>query len=109
MKLYSKWVQKRLDRPPAVCRDRSGKEVDWKEEKTRSSLGSENFNNVLLKPREEHLSQLREAGDLLTTADKAALLVMMELPMLEASSLVETLSQKLLEDPDATHSCCAPG
>jgi hypothetical protein len=49
------------------------------------------------------LHDLKEVAKQMSTSDVVALLVMMELPSLEASSLLHKLSKQLAEDPDSNY------
>lgn len=94
LKLYGKWVRERQLRPDLTI-PKTKKELD--------SLGLENFNRQLGEPRRRHLKELKEYGSQLTTADKVALLFMLELPALEISTLLHKLSAQLMQDPDAIY------
>ncbi len=93
-KLYDTWVRQRQDRPKV------------KYPKTESELkdiSKENFKNQFAAPRQKHLEQLRKVAKEMSIADKVALLVMLELPTVEASTLLHRLSMQLVQNPDATY------
>jgi len=106
LKLYDLWVRQRQERKEVRCIDAKGREVDWK--KDQEDLRRENFVNQLAGPRQEHLEQLKRMGREITTADKIALMAMLELPALEISSLMHKLSLNLAKDPHGIYNC-APG
>jgi hypothetical protein len=106
VKLYDMWVRQRQERKELHCTDSKGREIDWK--KDPENLRRENFVNRLAGPREEHLAQLKRMGKEMTTADKIALLALVELPAVEISSLMHKLSLNLAKDPKGVYSA-APG
>lgn len=93
-KLYDTWVRQRQHRPDIKCSDKP---------EDLEKLGSINYRSQLVEPRRNHLKQMKEVAKAMTIADKVALLVMMELPVLETSSLLHRLSLQLAEDPEATY------
>jgi hypothetical protein len=94
LKLYSSWVREGQKRP--VPRDSDDKgELE--------EIRADNFVSQLVKPRRSHLEQLKEVAEGMSTGDKVALLVMMELPALEISTLLHRLSLQLAENPGATY------
>ena len=94
LRLYDQWVRKRQDRPP---HDRP------KNEKELKQLGLKNFVNQLVQPRQDHLSQLKEVAQEMSIADKTALLVKLEIPVLETSSLLHKLGMQLAKDPESPY------
>ncbi len=92
--LYETWVKQRQDRPPFTCSEKR-EDVD--------RLARENVINQRIKPRKSHLEQLKKAGRDMTTADKVALLVMLEFPVLETSTLLHRLTGQLGKDPQAKY------
>ena len=94
VKLYDTWVRERQKRPDIKCTDN---------EKELKEVSQENFANQLAKPRRAHLEHLKKVAKEMTAADKVALLVMMELPVIETSTLLHRLSRQLAENPDATY------
>lgn len=92
--LYDRWVRKRQKRPSL--------EIPSNKEGLKK-LGLTNFVNQLVEPRKEHLAQLKEVASEMTIADKVALLVMLELPVLETSALLHKLSRQLSEDSMAPY------
>jgi len=94
VRLYDVWIRERQHRGDFQFAD--GKSI-VEEHRTH------NFAAQTAKPRQKHLEQLREVGKEMSTADKVALLVMMELPALEASTLLHRLSVQVLDRPDATY------
>jgi hypothetical protein len=93
-KVYDHWVRRRQNRP--------GFEVP-KDKKELEKLGTHNFEVQLAAPRREHLEQLRKLGSELAPADRVALLITLELPGVEASTLLHKLSMQLARDPGATY------
>lgn len=94
LKLYDAWVRERQRRPGLeIPKDKAG----------LRELGLKNFVRQLAEPRLRHLKQLKEVAPEMTTADKVALLVMLELPALEISTLLHKLSTQLMQDPDAIY------
>lgn len=94
LKLYEGWVYARRERPDFMIPE-NRKELDEARRK--------NFIGQLAGPRREHLKKLREIAPKLTTADTVALLVMLELPALEISTLLNRLRNQLTEDKDAVY------
>lgn len=94
LRLYDRWVRQRQNRPSLIIP---------KDAAELKSLGLRNFVTQLIEPRKRHLEQLKEASKELTTADKVALLVMLEFPVLETSTLLHKLTAQLTLDPDATY------
>ena len=94
LKLYDTWVRERQKRPDVRCTEDKA-EVE--------EVRRKNFANQLAKPRRRHLEQLREVAKEMSTADKVTLLVMLEFPVLEISTLLHRLSIQLAENPDALY------
>lgn len=92
--LYDTWVRERQRRKPFIV---LGPDDDFEK------VGLENFNTQSTDPRRSHLNQLKEFGEVLTTADKVALLVKLELSPLEASALMHRMSVQVALDPDAVY------
>jgi hypothetical protein len=67
------------------------------------SIANENFRTQLVEPRRNQLKELKELGRSISFADQAALLAMMELPVLESSSLLHRLGRQIAEDPSASY------
>ncbi|MCP4118499.1 MAG: hypothetical protein GY737_24495 [Desulfobacteraceae bacterium] len=93
LKLYDSWVRQRQGRPRDLKCPESLKEVE--------RIGLDNFKKQLAQPRREHLDSLRKFSSEIETSDIVALLVMMELPPLEISTLLHRLSAQIAEDPNA--------
>lgn len=90
-KLYDSWVKERQTRP------------DHKIPKTKEDLKELrliNFENQLATPRRKHLEQLKKSAPEMSTASVVALLVMLELPPLEISTLLHKLNFQLNKDPN---------
>jgi hypothetical protein len=94
VKLYDTWVRDRQNRQDIKCSD----DLQDLEELSRI-----NHESQLVEPRRKHLQQMKEVAKAMTIADKVALLVMMELPVLETSTLLHRLSIQLTQDPAATY------
>jgi hypothetical protein len=94
VKLYDRWVRQRQQRGDITCSDNE-KEVE--------RLARANFQAQVVEPRKRHLSDLKQVAGSMTMADRVALLVMMELPVLETSTLLHRLSRQLAEDPEAKY------
>jgi hypothetical protein len=94
LKLYDRWVRRRQKRP--------GLEIP-NNEAAYKKLGLKNFTNQLADPRKTHLADLKEVSKNMAPSDIVALLVMMELPALETSTLLHKLSRQLAENPEATY------
>ena len=94
LKLYDTWIRERQKRPDITCSERKD---------DLEKLRRENFANQLVKPRQRHLEQLKEVAKEMSMADKVALLVMLELPVIETSTLLHRLSRQLTDDPDARY------
>lgn len=94
IRLFETWVRQRQRRP--------GLKIPKNAEELKE-MGRENFINQLAKPREKQLEQLKEVVKEMATADIVALLVMMEFPVLETSTLLHKLSAQLMKDPNAVY------
>jgi hypothetical protein len=94
LKLYDRWVRQRQRRGDITCSDNK-KDVE--------KLARANFEAQVVEPRKSHLKEMREVAGSMTMADKVALLVTMELPALESSTLLHRLSRQLAEDPEAKY------
>ncbi len=94
VRLYDRWVRKRQDRPP---HERP------KNEKELKRLGLKNLVNQLIEPRKGHLKELKEVAKSMTIADKTALLVKLEIPVLETSAILHKLSIQLTKDPESPY------
>ena len=94
VKLYDAWVRERQKRPDIQCTN-NRKEVE--------EIRRKNSVNQRVKPRQRHLQQLKRVAKAMTTADKVALLVTLELPVLETSALLHRLSRQLAADPEAKY------
>ena len=86
LKLYDTSIHERQKRPDFLVPKR---EADLKD------IGMKNFSSQLAQPWREHLEQLAEVASEISTADTVALLVMLELPALEISTLLHRLSIQL--------------
>lgn len=94
--LYDKWVRERQKRPEfRVPSTDNPKELQ--------EIANENFKTQLIEPRQSHLKDLKEVGKSINFADQVSLLVMMELPVLETSTLLHRLARQIAEDPEATY------
>jgi hypothetical protein len=93
-RIYDDWVRRRQERP-------GFKVVKSREE--LGKLGLRNFDTQLASPRKQHLEQLRALGSELAPPDKVALLVALELPVVEASTLMHKLSMQLARDAKAIY------
>ncbi|MBU1340667.1 MAG: hypothetical protein KKE44_16485 [Proteobacteria bacterium] len=94
VRLYDNWVRKRQNRPP---------HIRPKNEKELQQLGLKNLVNQLIEPRRNHLMELKEVAGAMTIADKTALLVKLEIPVLETSALLHKLSMQLAKNPDSPY------
>lgn len=94
VKLYDRWVRQRQQRGDITCSEN---------EKDIEKLARANFQAQVVEPRKRHLTDMKEVAGSMTMADKVALLVMMELPVLESSTLLHRLSRQLAEDPEAKY------
>jgi hypothetical protein len=92
--LFDRWVRQRQNRPPIESTD---------DPKQLKKIEKENFRTQLVEPRKAQLAQLKEASGDMTLADQTALLVMMEIPSLETSTLLHRLSRQIAADPEATY------
>lgn len=97
LKLFDHWVRERRLRPDDLACSES-KDVEALKE-----VGLKNFVSQLAEPRRKQLEELREVAPEMTTADKVALLVMTELPMLETASLLHRLATQVMQDPSAAY------
>jgi hypothetical protein len=94
LSLFDKWVRQRQNRPPIDTTD---------DPKQLKKIERENFRTQLVEPRKKQLAELKATGSAVTFADQAALLVLMELPSLETSTLLHRLSRQIAADPEATY------
>ena len=94
VKLYDRWVRQRQKRPDiTVPTDEAG----------LKKLGIKNYVSELVVPRKNHLAELKKVSSEISVADKVALLVMLELPVLETSALLQRLSRQVSEDAEALY------
>lgn len=94
LRLYDRWVRQRQQRHELLVSDDPAQLAD---------MERENFRSQLVEPREKHLNDLKDAAHSMTFADQVGLLVMMEIPTLETSTLLHRLSRQLAQDPEATY------
>jgi hypothetical protein len=94
LRLYDSWIRERQRRPDFRCSE---------DKREMEELRNENFETQLVESRRRHLAQMKEVGEEMTTADKVSLLVMLELPALEISNLLHTLSLQLAADPGSRY------
>jgi hypothetical protein len=92
--LFDKWVRRRQARPMIRSTDNP---------KELSAVASENFKTQLVEPRRSQLKDMASLSQSMDFADQAALLVMMELPVLETSTLLHRLGRQIAEDSKATY------
>jgi hypothetical protein len=92
--LYDKWVRQRQTRPMIQPTDNL---------KELSAVATENFKTQLVEPRRSHLKDMVDLGGSMSFADQAALLVMIELPVLETSTLLHRLGRQIAESSNATY------
>ena len=94
LELYDRWVRQRQNRPEHVIP---------KDERELKQLGLKNLVNQLIEPRRQHLKELKSVSKEMTMADKVALLVKLEIPVLETSTLLHKLSIQLTRDPKSLY------
>jgi hypothetical protein len=94
LKLYDRWVRHRQNRGPI--------EIPTNQAQLKK-LGLKNIVNQLIDPRRKHLKELKEVSKEMTMADKVALLVKLELPVLETSTLLHKLSMQLASNSDVEY------
>ncbi len=94
LRLYDRWVRRR--------QNRGGLEIPKTKEELKR-LGLKNYVNQLVKPRQSQLEELKAVAKEMHMADKVALLVKMELPVLETSTLLHKLSLQLTKDPESPY------
>ena len=94
VKLYDNWVRQRQNRPEH--------EIPTNEKELKQ-LGLKNLVNQLIEPRRRHLKELKEVSKDMNMADKVALLVKLEIPVLETSALLHKLSMQLTEDSNSSY------
>jgi hypothetical protein len=95
LNLYESWVSARQNRPKELRTTDNLKELE--------EARKENLLMQLIQPRQQHLQQLKEVSDRISTADKVAILVALELPQLEISTLLNRLSRQLSANPNSTY------
>lgn len=93
IKLLDTFVRGRQRRAFVVPKD-TKKELE--------KLGLQNFIYQVIDPRKSHLTKIKKLKEELEFSDIVALLVMMELPALEISTLLHRLSTQLMENAEAT-------
>lgn len=91
LKLYDSWVHERQKR---------GEFIIPKDKDSLKRLGLKNFENQLAEPRRRHLEQLKKILPEMSLSDVVALLVMIELPALEISTLLHRLNGQVKENSD---------
>lgn len=94
LKLLNLWVRQRQKRQDL---EMPSNERELKE------LGIKNFVNQIVEPQQSEHKQLKEVAKKISMADKVALLVMQQIPMLENSALLHKLSMQLAEDSQAPY------
>ncbi|MFX1582130.1 MAG: hypothetical protein ACFFCJ_07890 [Promethearchaeota archaeon] len=94
LKLYDSWVHDRQRRPDIEIPEDEG---------SLKKLRVENYKRQLAGPRRKHLEELKKALSDMTTADIVALLVMLELPALEISTLLHRLNSQRKQDSNAIY------
>jgi hypothetical protein len=94
LKLYDRWVRERQNRPPIHSSDNL---------KEMERIAKQNFATQLVEPRKQQLAELKEVKANMDFPDQVALLAMMELPVLETSTLLHRLSRQVAADPAATY------
>lgn len=94
VKLYDRWVRQRQQRPDIRCSNNL-EDIE--------TLAQSNFQTQVVEPRRVHMEELKQVTRSVTNADRVALLVMMELPVLETSTLLHRLSRQLTDDPEAKY------
>ncbi len=94
LKLYDKWVRGRQNRPPIESTDNKNQ---------LKKIEQENFRTQLVEPRRNQLAELKHVSASVAFPDQAALLVMMEIPTLETSTLLHRLSRQIAADAEATY------
>lgn len=94
LELYDSWIRERQGRPDFEI---PKNESDLKE------IRMKNFVTQLAEPRRRHLEQMKEIAPEMSAADKVALLVMLELPVVETSTLLHRLSVQLAANPEAVY------
>ena len=94
-RLYDSWLRDRQRRRDDLRAPENEKQIE--------EVRRHNFAVQTLERRRQALKQLEEAGDRLSTADKVALLVMTELPAVDASALLHRLSVQVANDPNAVY------
>lgn len=94
LELYEIWVNERQNRPDVKCsEDKAGV----------NELRKENFSNQVVKPRKNHIEQLKKSSRDISFADMVSLLVMLELPAIEISTLLQRLNSEMLDNPTARY------
>ena len=92
--LYDRWVRDRQRRPDIKAPDNL-KELE--------RAAKENFDTQLLRPRQQHMKDLKELKQSVQFSDQVALLAMLELPVLETSTLLHRLARQVAHDPKAKY------
>jgi hypothetical protein len=93
IKLLDTFVRERQQREFFVPKDTR---------KDLEKLGLQNLVSQTIDPRKRHLAKIKRVKEELEFPDIVTLLVMMELPALEISTLLHRLSTQLMEDAEAT-------
>jgi hypothetical protein len=94
LRLFDKWTRDRQHRPEILTTD---------DKAQLRRVEHENFRTQLVEPRKKQLEELKAHGHHIAFSDTAALLAMMELPVLETSTLLQRLSRQIAADATATY------
>jgi hypothetical protein len=94
IKIYSGWISRRLKRPNFIIPT---------SEQGQKELGLKNYESQHVLPRKDHLEDLKAYVDEFNIADIVSLLVKLELPVVETTTLLTKLNAQLTKDPKAVY------
>lgn len=98
LSFLDKFVRQRQKRPMPIIPDDNFRDLEKLKE-----IEKANFSSQYVEPRKRHLQEIKELSKSISFADQAAMLVMMELPGLEASTLLHRLGRQIAADPEAKY------
>lgn len=94
IKLYNGWIARRLNRPDFIVPSNA---------EGQKALGFKNYISQHVGPRKDHLKDLKSVADKMNMSDIVALLVKLELPVIEVTTLLTKLNTQLKKDTKAVY------
>lgn len=94
IKLYNGWIARRLKRPDFIVPSTA---------EGQKELGLKNYFSQHVSPRKDHLQDLKNVSDKMDMSDIVALLVKLELPVIETTTLLTKLNSQVKKNPKAVY------